>query len=135
MQHIYENANATVLYNISVTITVLQDIYIIRTINSRTRYKHFFWVLISSSHAVPQARDANVPMANIERALKRGQDTGSADYKESVFEAYGKGGAGIIITVLSDNANRASSDVKCVPITRCPVGKTRVMLQIVSKKA
>lgn len=61
---------------------------------------------------VREAKQANVPNANIERAIKRGGDSSSADFKESVFEAYGKGGAGIMVTVLSDNANRASSDVK-----------------------
>eukprot|EP00968_Pinguiococcus_pyrenoidosus_P007898 scaffold537_cov241-Pinguiococcus_pyrenoidosus.AAC.14 len=35
-----------------------------------------------------------------------------ADYKESVFEAYGKGGAAMLINVLSDNPNRAATQVK-----------------------
>jgi YebC/PmpR family DNA-binding regulatory protein len=61
---------------------------------------------------IKEAKDANVPIANIDRAIKRGSENDAADFKESLFEAYGKGGAGLMITVLSDNANRASSEVK-----------------------
>jgi transcriptional/translational regulatory protein YebC/TACO1 len=34
------------------------------------------------------------------------------DFSESTFEAYGNGGASLVINVLSDNANRATADVK-----------------------
>jgi YebC/PmpR family DNA-binding regulatory protein len=61
---------------------------------------------------IREARAANVPTTNIERAIKRASDSDTADFKESTFEAYGKGGAGIVITVLTDNNNRATSDVK-----------------------
>eukprot|EP00668_Euglena_longa_P016648 GGOE01020936.1.p3 GENE.GGOE01020936.1~~GGOE01020936.1.p3 ORF type:complete len:223 (-),score=82.06 GGOE01020936.1:179-847(-) len=61
---------------------------------------------------IREAREANVPMANIDRAMKRGQDVNSEDFREGVFEAYGKGGAGIVITVLTDNTNRAANEVK-----------------------
>lgn len=49
---------------------------------------------------------------NISRAIKRATEGISGDFSESTFEAYGHGGASFVINVLSDNANRASADVK-----------------------
>lgn len=64
------------------------------------------------SQVMRDAKTAGVPVANIDRAIKSGSSTDAKDFKESTFEAYGAGGAGIIINVLTDNANRASSDVQ-----------------------
>lgn len=49
---------------------------------------------------------------NINRAIKRASEASSGDFSESTFEAYGLGGASIVINVLSDNANRATADVR-----------------------
>jgi YebC/PmpR family DNA-binding regulatory protein len=49
---------------------------------------------------------------NINRAIKRATETDTANFSESTFEAYGFGGASLVINVLSDNANRATADVK-----------------------
>jgi YebC/PmpR family DNA-binding regulatory protein len=49
---------------------------------------------------------------NINRAIKRASEANAGDFSESTFEAYGFGGASFVINVLSDNANRATSDVK-----------------------
>ena len=49
---------------------------------------------------------------NINRAIKRATEAASGDFSESTFEAYGFGGASFVINVLSDNANRATADVK-----------------------
>ena len=54
----------------------------------------------------------SVPIDNINRAIKKATESNTADFKESVFEAYGFGGASMIINVLTDNSNRASSDVR-----------------------
>jgi transcriptional/translational regulatory protein YebC/TACO1 len=51
-------------------------------------------------------------MQNINRAIKRATEGNVGDFAESTFEAYGFGGASLIINVLSDNANRANADVK-----------------------
>jgi transcriptional/translational regulatory protein YebC/TACO1 len=51
-------------------------------------------------------------LQNINRAIKRATEGISGDFSESTFEAYGHGGASFVINVLSDNANRASADVK-----------------------
>ena len=54
----------------------------------------------------------SVPIDNINRAIKKATESNTADFKESVFEAYGFGGASMIINVLTDNNNRATSDVR-----------------------
>jgi YebC/PmpR family DNA-binding regulatory protein len=54
----------------------------------------------------------SVPVDNINRAIKKATEANTADFKESLYEAYGHGGASIIINVLTDNNNRASSDIR-----------------------
>jgi len=61
---------------------------------------------------IRQAKASNVPADNITRAIKRASEVNTADFAESTFEAYGFGGASLVINVLSDNSNRASADVK-----------------------
>ncbi|GKY95519.1 hypothetical protein MPSEU_000513600 [Mayamaea pseudoterrestris] len=59
-----------------------------------------------------QAKANNVPVDNITRAIKKATEANTADFKEYIFEAYAFGGASMIINVLTDNNNRASSDVR-----------------------
>jgi YebC/PmpR family DNA-binding regulatory protein len=63
--------------------------------------------------AVQKARDANMPMDNIERAIKRGSGEleGSA-LVEMVLEGYGPSGAAILVQALSDNKNRTVQEVR-----------------------
>jgi len=61
---------------------------------------------------IKQAKTNNVPVENIERAIKKASESNTANFSESTFEAYGYGGASFVINVLSDNANRANADVK-----------------------
>lgn len=61
---------------------------------------------------IKQAKANSVPVDNINRAIKRASEGSQGDFKESTFEAYGFGGCSMIINVLSDNNNRAISDVK-----------------------
>ena len=49
---------------------------------------------------------------NINRAIKRATEKDAGDFSEATFEAYGYGGASLIVNVLSDNPNRSSADVK-----------------------
>jgi len=61
---------------------------------------------------IEKAKSFNVPNDNIDRAVKKAQgDTGSA-MEEIVYESYGPGGVAIIITVLTDNRNKAAAEVK-----------------------
>jgi YebC/PmpR family DNA-binding regulatory protein len=49
---------------------------------------------------------------NINRAIKRATEKDAGDFSEATFEAYGHGGASLIVNVLSDNSNRSTADVK-----------------------
>jgi YebC/PmpR family DNA-binding regulatory protein len=63
--------------------------------------------------AVQRARDANMPLDNIERTIKRAlgsTDTGSFD--EITYEGYGPGGTAILVATLTDNRNRTVSEVR-----------------------
>ena len=64
--------------------------------------------------AVQRARDNNMPANNIERAIKRGTGEGSDQDQmlEAVYEGYGPGGAAILLETLTDNRNRAVSDIR-----------------------
>lgn len=65
--------------------------------------------------AIDAARVANMPSANIERAIKRG--TGEIDgvsYEEATFEGYGPGGVALFIEVLTDNRNRTVAEIRHV---------------------
>lgn len=61
--------------------------------------------------AIEKAKEANVPKENIERALARG-DRSQGNLSSFVFEAYGPGGAALLIDVLTDNKNRTMMEVR-----------------------
>ncbi|MBC8093496.1 MAG: YebC/PmpR family DNA-binding transcriptional regulator [Pseudonocardia sp.] len=69
--------------------------------------------------AVQKAKKSSVPNDNIDRALKRGsgQDAGGADYQTITYEGYGPNGVAMLIECLSDNRNRAATEVR-VAMTR-----------------
>ena len=63
--------------------------------------------------AVAEAKAANMPKDNIERAIKRG--TGEIEgvtYEELTYEGYGPGGVAIIVEVLTDNTNRTTPEIR-----------------------
>ena len=63
--------------------------------------------------AVAKARASAVPLDNIERAIQRA--TGEADtanYVEVWYEGYAAGGVGVMVQALTDNRNRAASDIR-----------------------
>ena len=66
--------------------------------------------------AIDKARQGNMPLDNIERAIKKGTGEGSsaADFVEVVYEGYGPGGAALLVQVLTDNKNRTASDVRTI---------------------
>jgi YebC/PmpR family DNA-binding regulatory protein len=65
------------------------------------------------SQAVEKAKAASVPNDNIERAIRRGSgEAGGANYEEIWYEGYAPGGVAIFVQVLTDNRNRAASDVR-----------------------
>lgn len=63
--------------------------------------------------AVATAKAANMPKDNIERAIKRGTgEIAGASYEEMNYEGYAPGGAAVLVEVLTDNKNRAASEVR-----------------------
>jgi YebC/PmpR family DNA-binding regulatory protein len=63
--------------------------------------------------AMQRAREANMPMDTVERAIKRGSGAGDgAHYQEITYEGYGPGGAAILVNVMTDNRNRTAAEVR-----------------------
>jgi YebC/PmpR family DNA-binding regulatory protein len=62
--------------------------------------------------AIEKAKQANMPVANIQRAIDRVSDKNAAVLEETTYEAMGPGGVGIIIETATDNKNRTFPDVK-----------------------
>jgi len=63
--------------------------------------------------AVAAAKAENMPKDNIERAIKKGTgELEGVNYEESVYEGYGPGGAAILVESLTDNKNRAVSEIR-----------------------
>ncbi len=63
--------------------------------------------------AILAAKAENMPADNIKRAIQRGTgELEGATYEEIAFEGYGPGGVAIIVEVLTDNRNRAVSEVR-----------------------
>ena len=69
--------------------------------------------------AIQKAKKSSVPNDNIDRAVKRGSgaEAGGADYQTIMYEGYGPNGVAVLIECLTDNRNRAASDVR-VAMTR-----------------
>lgn len=63
---------------------------------------------------IEKAKAANMPVANIERAIKRVADKSASQLEEVVYEAYGPGGVGIIIEAATDNRNRTFPEIKTI---------------------
>lgn len=66
----------------------------------------------SLAMVLEKARLANMPKANIERAIARVADKNSAALIEETYEGYGPGGVGLIIEVATDNKNRTMPEVR-----------------------
>lgn len=62
--------------------------------------------------AIEKAKQANMPVANIQRAIDRVGDKNAAQLEEITYEAMGPGGVGIIIETATDNRNRTFPDVR-----------------------
>jgi YebC/PmpR family DNA-binding regulatory protein len=62
--------------------------------------------------AIEKAKQANMPAANIQRAIDRVADKNAAVLEEATYEAYGPGGIGIIIETATDNKNRTYPEVR-----------------------
>jgi len=69
--------------------------------------------------AVQKAKKNSVPADNIDRAVKRGSgaEAGGADWQTIMYEGYGPSGVALLVECLTDNRNRAATDVR-VALTR-----------------
>ena len=62
--------------------------------------------------AIEKAKAANMPSANIQRAIDRVADKNAAQLEEATYEAYGPGGVAFIIETATDNKNRTYPEVR-----------------------
>lgn len=62
--------------------------------------------------AIEKAKAANMPNANIQRAIDRVSDKNAAAFEEATYEGMGPGGIGIIVETATDNKNRTFPEVK-----------------------
>ncbi|MBC7252604.1 MAG: YebC/PmpR family DNA-binding transcriptional regulator [Actinobacteria bacterium] len=68
---------------------------------------------IALANAIEKAKSYSMPKENIERAIKRGTGEGSAEEFEKItYEGYGANGVAIMVDVMTDNRNRAASDIR-----------------------
>jgi YebC/PmpR family DNA-binding regulatory protein len=65
--------------------------------------------------AVARARDANMPMDNIKRAIARASGEGKTDtYEEIRYEGFGPGGVAVIVDAVTDNRHRTASEMRFI---------------------
>lgn len=63
--------------------------------------------------ALLNAKNANMPKDNIDRAIKKGTgDLEGVEYHEMTYEAYGPGGVALLIDILTDNRNRTAAEIR-----------------------
>ena len=69
--------------------------------------------------AIQKAKKSSVPNDNIDRAVRRGSgaEGGGAEYQTIMYEGYGPNGVAVLVECLTDNRNRAASEVR-VAMTR-----------------
>lgn len=66
--------------------------------------------------AIQKAKDNNMPNDNIQRAVDKGTGAGAdaTEYERITYEGYAPGGVAVLVDVLTDNRNRAASDVRYI---------------------
>jgi YebC/PmpR family DNA-binding regulatory protein len=62
--------------------------------------------------AIVRAKEANMPLDNIERAVQKGFGGGAENFEEVTYEAYGPAGVALLITGVTDNKNRTTPEIK-----------------------
>ncbi len=62
--------------------------------------------------AIDRAKAANMPMANIQRAIDRISDKNAAQLQEILYEGYGPGGVAVLVECATDNINRTYPEVR-----------------------
>ncbi|QYM79243.1 YebC/PmpR family DNA-binding transcriptional regulator [Horticoccus luteus] len=68
---------------------------------------------------VSKAKEANMPVDNVDRAIKKGTgELPGVVYEDAVYEGYGPAGVALMVKVTTDNKNRVASDIRSL-FTRC----------------
>jgi YebC/PmpR family DNA-binding regulatory protein len=67
---------------------------------------------------IQNAKAANMPKDNVERAIKKASDKDTANYKETIFEGYGPHGIAVLVECATDNNNRTVAAVRSY-FTKC----------------
>lgn len=63
--------------------------------------------------AIAKAKEVNMPMDNIKKAIQRGTgELPGVTYEEAVYEGYGPGGVAVMVEIMSDNRNRTVSEIR-----------------------
>ncbi len=62
--------------------------------------------------AIERAKAFNVPNDNIDRAVKKGMGAEAGNMEEVIYEAYGPGGAALLMEGITDNKNRTTQEIK-----------------------
>jgi len=62
--------------------------------------------------AIEEAKKANMPSDNIDRAITKASVKDGVELKEVLYEVYGPGGSAVIITAVTDNSNRTTHEIK-----------------------
>lgn len=62
--------------------------------------------------AVVRAKEANMPLDNVERAITKGFGGGAESFEEVIYEAYGPAGVALVIIGVTDNKNRTTPEIK-----------------------
>lgn len=66
----------------------------------------------SLAAAIEKAKSANMPLSNIERAIKRVADKDAAQLEEVLYEGYGPSGVAVMVECATDNRNRTYPEVR-----------------------
>jgi YebC/PmpR family DNA-binding regulatory protein len=61
---------------------------------------------------IQNAKAANMPKENVERAIKKASSKEQEDYKEVIYEGYGPGGIAVIVETATDNPTRTVANVR-----------------------
>jgi YebC/PmpR family DNA-binding regulatory protein len=67
---------------------------------------------------IQNAKAANMPKDNVERAIKKASDTDTANFKEVLFEGYAPHGIAVLVETATDNNNRTVANVRAA-FTKC----------------
>jgi len=63
--------------------------------------------------AISKAKEANIPLENIQRAIQKGSgEIAGKQYEEIIYEGYGPGGAAIMCEAVTDNRNRMAGEIR-----------------------